>query len=154
MYRIAKEFHFCAGHRLESAYTEPCLRWHGHNYRVQVVFRCLDLNKDGMIVDFGKIKDHVKGMINGFDHSLLVAKHSQIAEFMLPEECDTGIRVLGCNPTAENIARIFYMAVREVLHKILDEDREKSVAGYPRTVFVDSVKIWETPTSWAEYSEN
>ena len=65
-------------------YPSKCAGLHGHNWIVKVWCRAKELNGDGMVVDFGHIKEQVHGYL---DHGFL--------NELLPN----------INPTAENIAR-------------------------------------------------
>lgn len=53
MYRISKEFHFSASHRLDHLPADhPCARLHGHNYIVVVELAAAELNADGFVRDY------------------------------------------------------------------------------------------------------
>ena len=90
MYKITKEFHFCASHTLNNLSAEhPCSRLHGHNYTVIVECSSAKLDDTGMVVDYRKL-DPVKRFIDEkFDHRHL----NELVEF---------------NTTAENLAKFFY----------------------------------------------
>jgi len=63
IYRLELEHHFDAAHYLPK-HPGKCSRLHGHRWEVKVVIQTTRLNGQGMVVDFGDIKD----IINGFDH--------------------------------------------------------------------------------------
>ncbi len=83
MYYIKKELEISASHHLTLSYESKCARVHGHNWRVTVYCKAKELNRDGMVEDFGHIKKKIHGLL---DHADLNEK-------------------LPFNPTAENIAR-------------------------------------------------
>ena len=83
MYYIEKHLEISAAHRLALSYESPCQRLHGHNWRVTVCCRAKELDENGMVIDFRRIKQAVHGVL---DHQCLND-------------------ILPCNPTAENIAR-------------------------------------------------
>lgn len=83
MYYVKKRFEISAAHRLDLSYESKCTRLHGHNWIITVECRSRELNSDGMVVDFTHIKEIVMGKL---DHAVIND-------------------VIGCNPTAENIAR-------------------------------------------------
>lgn len=90
MYRISKEFGFEASHCLKGLEEgHPCLRMHGHSYKVIVTFEAKELNKDGFIIDYRKLEPIKRLLDNVFDH-----KH--LNDF------------LPFQPSAENIARHIY----------------------------------------------
>lgn len=69
MYRIAKEFHFSASHRLSHLPPDhQCARLHGHNYVVVVELAAPGLNADGFVRDYHELAA-LKRYIDGhFDH--------------------------------------------------------------------------------------
>lgn len=144
MYKVMKEFKFCAAHMLESCYTQACRKVHGHNYRVEVVMQCPELNRDGMVIDFGKIKDVVKPLIDEWDHKMIL------------KECGVGNNggsvFLTVNPTAENMAKIIFSKISEQ-YSSLNSSSEKNENGHIRAIRVCSVRVYETDSSWAEYGQ-
>lgn len=83
MYYIKKRIEISAAHRLQLSYESKCTTLHGHNWIFTIECRSKELNADGMVTDFTKVKDQIVGRL---DHKVL--------NDMLP-----------FNPTAENIAR-------------------------------------------------
>ena len=79
------EFHFAAAHHLPR-YDGPCLRNHGHNYKMLVALEGDVDPRSGMVADFGRVKELVQ------EHVLSRADHRDLNEILE-------------NPTAENIAR-------------------------------------------------
>lgn len=90
MFRITKEFHFSASHRL--AHLPPdhqCARLHGHNYILVVELSAPSLNADGFVRDYGELKPLKDYVDDRFDHRHLDD-------------------VLDVPSTAENLALHFY----------------------------------------------
>jgi len=73
-HEICKEFTFHAAHRLPN-HDGACQKLHGHTYKVAVRIRAEELLKDGpaqgMVVDFGTIKEKWKGIDHDFDHAFI-----------------------------------------------------------------------------------
>ena len=69
MFRIRKEFHFSASHRLDHLPPDhQCARLHGPNYVVVVELAAETLNADGFVRDYhdlAKLKTYLDGQ---FDH--------------------------------------------------------------------------------------
>lgn len=65
---IGREFNFSAAHYLPG--HEKCKEMHGHNYRVLVEFSG-EVNKNGMVMDFSRIKEVMTSVLNDLDHRLL-----------------------------------------------------------------------------------
>jgi len=91
MYTVRIEDGFAAAHFLK-AYHGKCERLHGHNYRVFVTAQGTGLDEGGMLVDFGVLKDALKGVLAELDHSCL-NDHPEFADGA---------------PSAERIARFLY----------------------------------------------
>jgi len=83
MFYIEKTMEVAGAHCLSLSYPSKCVNVHGHNWIITVRVESPSLNKEGMVVDFGAIKE----IVNKLDHHNL--------NEVLP----------GLNPTAENIAR-------------------------------------------------
>ena len=115
MYRISKEFEFCASHQLRHLEEgHPCMRVHGHNYKVIVTFEAKELNKDGFICDYRKLERIKRLLDNGFDH-----KH--LNDF------------LSFQPSAENIARHIYDLCKVPFPELVSvtvKETDKTAATY------------------------
>ena len=57
MYRITKEFHFSASHKLDHLPDDhQCARLHGHNFIAIVELATAILDRDGFVGDYGELK--------------------------------------------------------------------------------------------------
>ena len=87
MYTIRKEFKFECSHIVRNAYSQRCRSsWHGHSYIVEVFLKGAKTNKDdGMLVDFGILKDYFTPIIDSWDHAAVVWENDKphIQEFFL-----------------------------------------------------------------------
>lgn len=69
MYRISKEFHFSASHRLDHLPADhQCARLHGHNYVVVVELASAELDADGFVRDYHELKALKDHLDAEFDH--------------------------------------------------------------------------------------
>lgn len=107
MYYVTKQMEIAGCHRLELSYESRCARPHGHNWIVTVHCRSRELNADGMVVDFKKVKDMIHGYLDHGDFNEL----------------------LPFNPTAENIARWICERVPHCYRVDVEESRA-NVATY------------------------
>lgn len=117
---ISKEFTFDAAHHLHH-YEGKCKNLHGHTYRV-ILGLSGYTDERGLLIDFGDIKEIWKRKIE------IHLDHRYLNETLPP-----------MNTTAENIVVWIYEKLTEAL---LDE-------GYSGAR-VEFIKLYETPTSYAE----
>lgn len=127
MYTIRKVFKFEAAHVLDSSYSEDCQEIHGHSYIVEVFCRCNSLNEDGMVVDFGNLKDTVKPIIDEWDHALIISDRNS------NDFSNYKVVKVAFNPTAEFMANYLYWKIK------------------PAIPFIYKVRVHETSTGYAEY---
>lgn len=135
-------------------HPERCRFPHGHTRKVEVVVAGDRLDENGMLVDFTALKLAVSECIERFDHAMAV--HS--TEPLLPtlrELYPGGVIVFDEEPTTEAMARRLYKEIAAILREGATATSE-SGAVYtirPGQVRLERVRVWETPSSWAEYGE-
>jgi len=140
MYRIRKQLKWEGAHRLVTSYTEACQRIHGHSYRADVIIEAKELDEDGMVVDFKKIKDAIAGVIDLLDHrTMLHVDDRSLFADVNNEIVQDSIIWVDFNPTAENMCQ--YILQFLIIH--LDCSKFHSVA----------IRIHETCTGDAELKE-
>jgi 6-pyruvoyltetrahydropterin/6-carboxytetrahydropterin synthase len=132
MYLVTKRMDFCYGHRLLN-HDGVCKYPHGHNAVVEVDIRAEALDARNMVVDFTEIKAVVKTWIDReLDHKMILRHDDPLAKAL--RDMGEPVYLLDSNPTAERIAKlIFDKAIEHGLN-------------------VAAVRVWETPTSRAEYA--
>ena len=136
--KISKIFTFDASHMLDG-HDGKCQNLHGHTYQLEVTVASILINegaKAGMVMDFADLKTWVKQTIlEPFDHAFLYhgnnERESQIAALLEGWQMKT-LR-LNQRTTAEHLAIEMYHRLQAV------------------RVPVCRIKLWETPTSYAEY---
>ena len=131
MYSVTKRLEFCYGHRLLD-YDGICKHPHGHNAVVEIEVRTAALDRRNMVCDFTDIKRIVKTWIDReLDHKMLLRRDDPLVPAL--QALGEPVFLVDRNPTVEHIARL-----------IFDYTEQQ---GLP----VVRVKVWETPTSFAEY---
>jgi 6-pyruvoyltetrahydropterin/6-carboxytetrahydropterin synthase len=131
MYSVTKRIDFCYGHRLLE-YDGICKHPHGHNAVAEIEVRTGSLDARNMVCDFSDIKRIVKGWIDReLDHKMILRRDDALVKPLL--ELGEPVFLVDSNPTVELIAQLIF----DYAHS----------QGLP----VVSVKVWETPTSWATY---
>ena len=61
---------FAAAHQLQMV-SEKCENLHGHNWKIEVCVKGTTLDQAGVVMDFGRVKTHVKEIIASLDHKFL-----------------------------------------------------------------------------------
>lgn len=108
MYKVSKRMEIAGAHRLDLNYESPCGNLHGHNWIVVVHCRSEELDENGMVVDFKKIKEAVAGKL---DHRML----NEVVDF---------------NPTAENMARWIAGIVGPKCYRVTVRESEGNLASW------------------------
>lgn len=96
-------------HRLTLDYESKCTNLHGHNWIITVFCKSKELNSNGMVCDFSKIKNDIHGKLD----------HQNLND------------VLPFNPTAENIAKWICDQIPEC-YKVTVQESEGNTATYIR----------------------
>ncbi len=128
---MSKRIEFCYGHRLMD-YDGVCKHPHGHNATAEVEIRTDSLDNRNMVIDFSDIKRAVKEWIDReLDHKMILRHDDPLVKPL--QQLGEPVFVVRDNPTVELIARlIFDFAKGQGFHVV-------------------SVRVWETPSSFAAY---
>ncbi len=128
---LSKKVMFEAAHRL-FRYNGKCSSIHGHHYTAWIKLCNDGLTDDiGMALDFGTIEDIIEPLISVLDHSIMLWKEDIELVNAVKSIDNQRYIILSSNPTAENIAKLFY----NYISKKFDEEQ------YP--VKLHSVRIDE-----------
>ncbi|MFO0799274.1 MAG: 6-carboxytetrahydropterin synthase [Gemmataceae bacterium] len=131
MFAVTKEIHFCYGHRL-LGYAGKCRHLHGHNGKAVVTLESAELDRLGMVLDFGEMKRVLGRWVDDtLDHRMLLHRDDPVVPEL--ERQGEPLVLLDVNPTAENIARLIF--------------DHAAAAGLP----VVEVTLWETANAFATY---
>ena len=133
IYRLTKSFEFAYGHRLLN-YDGKCRYLHGHNGVVEIDVESSDLDNRGMVIDFNEIRDLVSRWVeDNMDHKMILCKKDPLVDVL--KKFDQPLYLMEENPTAENIARHIFSQARIQKLNVIE------------------VRVWETSTSCASFSE-
>ncbi|MDK9559920.1 6-carboxytetrahydropterin synthase QueD [Gallibacterium anatis] len=141
MLKVAKEFSFDMAHLLDG-HDGKCQNLHGHTYKLQVIVSGETENngaKKGMVIDFADLKRAVNELIiSPMDHAFIYDQSSEretkIAQLL--QQLNSKTFALPVRSTAENLAQFIFQRLQENV-------------GF----HLHSIRLWETPTSFAEYGE-
>jgi 6-pyruvoyltetrahydropterin/6-carboxytetrahydropterin synthase len=123
MFVVSVQAHYDAAHFLRN-YKGKCERLHGHRYVVEVALAADELNEAGIAYDFVDVKRHLKELSERLDHRNI----NELEPFTEIES------------SAENQAKYFH----DELKRLLPEGMRGAIVY---------VRVWETPTQWAQYTE-
>src|SRR5918996_1305054 len=123
MFVVSVQAHYDSAHFLRK-YKGKCERLHGHRYVVELALAATELNEAGIAYDFVDVKRELRALADRLDHENL----NELPPFTELE------------PSAENQARFFYEEMKRLL-----PERMGAAVLY--------VKVWETPTQFALYSD-
>ncbi|MBR9978603.1 MAG: 6-carboxytetrahydropterin synthase [Bacteroidetes bacterium] len=98
--RIAREFHWEMGHRLPF-HLSGCANIHGHSYKlwVEIEGHC---DANGMMIDYGEMKQLVMPVIDEFDHCFLCDENDDVMLRFL-KTTNFKFKVVSFTTTAENL---------------------------------------------------
>lgn len=142
MFKVRKQFHVPIGHRL-SKHCGLCKNVHGHNLMIEVQLKSEVLNVDDMVVDFSYLKKKVNDLfLDKMDHCTILNENDRKTREGIEKVQDTG-KIILCpsDPTAEFLSKSLYDMLKENLKDMT-------------TIKVDYVRIWESDSACAEYSED
>lgn len=128
MYELSVRTRFAAAHQLRN-YDGICANLHGHTWTVEVSVAGRELDQDGILIDFKRLKEEVQKVVSTLDHHNLND---------LPAFGPGGEKG---NPTAENVAGYIFRQVKLLL------------ASQPISLKITGVRVWESPDAAAIYRE-
>lgn len=147
-YRICKSIELESGHLL-SKHPGNCKFPHGHTRSVELVFAASTLDASDMVVDFKLVKAMMGEFLEQFDHSLCMNTEDPNYDSFKKAYGDRIISFDREDPTSEVMARTIFQYAEEAL-----ERAKKGKYDWPARaeVKLERVRVWETSSSWAEYS--
>jgi 6-pyruvoyltetrahydropterin/6-carboxytetrahydropterin synthase len=113
-----------------------CSLIHGHNWDVEVEFSCAEVDKNGFVIDFGKLKP-LREYLSRFDHALVLRFDDPLCLKIDENVC----RLVELpDASSEGLARHFFGAFALLLdeEKEFHEARMRKVEITRVTVFEDS----------------
>jgi 6-pyruvoyltetrahydropterin/6-carboxytetrahydropterin synthase len=139
--RVTKKFTFDMAHALYG-YDGPCKNIHGHTYVLYVSLKGKALEnenhpKNGMVIDFTDFKKIInEQIISVFDHSLVLNSNSPHAKL---------------KELTDNFEKINYVPYQPSCENLLIDFLERIKKHFHTSISIKSIKLEETPTSFAEW---
>lgn len=122
MWELTIKTDFSAAHQLRN-YDGKCEQIHGHNWNVELSFRCRELDERGIAMDFKDLQRMTENVLERLDHTML----NDVPPFQAE------------NPSAENVARHIYRELARLLTGLNCTVARVTVYENPRT----AATYWE-----------
>lgn len=149
-YRICKTIEIENGHML-SKHPDKCKFPHGHTRKVEFVLEAEELDQNEMVCDFKILKEVMADFLDAWDHALAVNTSDPMFETLRSAYGERIIPFQDKDPTTESMVRVLFDVCRTRLTQYAErKDKRYMLSQGAR---LRSVRLWETSSSWAEYSE-
>jgi 6-pyruvoyltetrahydropterin/6-carboxytetrahydropterin synthase len=143
--KIGKVIQWDMGHRVLN-HRSVCKGLHGHRYKAEIcvegdLVEKKDASEEGMVIDFADIKKTAQKFVQEeLDHAFMVwEKDIELLEFFKNSKGHKPV-IVPFTPTAENVAAY-----------IFNQLKDKFTDVFKTGLHLQSVKLWETPSSYALY---
>jgi len=124
---------------------------HGHTRRVEMVFEADQLDENQMVCDYRAVKMLVKDYLDSFDHSMCVNTADPNYESLRDLFGDRIIPFEDLDPSTEVMAKTIFVEARRRLAEMMAAAQSKFTLQ--PGLRLARVRVWETSSSWAEYSD-
>lgn len=151
MHTITKQFkNYPAAHRQHN-HDGHCAFVHGHNWTFEITFTATELDENGFVLDFGKMKSIKQWLTRMFDHTLLINEDDPMRRFFEANHCEADglpdnfvalwdVRIVP-NGSAEDLAKYVMQNVQEIIQ----------ADGHDGRVQIVSVTVYEDEKNSATY---
>ncbi len=141
---IRKLFKFENAHIVRGCTSVKCRSSiHGHSYKVEVKFSSNYLDNGQMVYDFGLMKQHLKDLVEMFDHAVTIWS-GDTKEYKTDMKKHSARWVeLPVSPSAEQFSRVIFVMIERLMELTTTINGEKEVK-------LHSVRVHETDTGYAE----
>jgi len=143
--KIGKIIQWDMGHRVLN-HRSVCKGLHGHRYKAEIcvegdLVEEKDASEEGMVIDFADIKKISQTFIQKeLDHAFMVwDKDIELLEFFKNSKGHKPV-IVPFTPTAENVAAYIFSQLKDKFNDM-----------FKTGLHLQSVKLWETPSSYALY---
>lgn len=143
MFKLTTYTELELGHRLQTSYATKCQHLHGHRYEIEVTVVSNYLNEDLMVVDFKKLKEIVKKVLDDkWDHAFCLSKDDPMVKYLLKDNHTERLHIIDDNPTLEWMVRHWFYELKDAL-------KEEGL-----DIKIYSLKASETAKNTCEYIED
>ena len=141
---IRKLFKFENAHIVRGCTSVKCRSsLHGHSYKVEVMFSSNYLDNGQMVYDFGLMKQHLKDLVEMFDHAVTIWSEDSKEYKADMQKHSARWVMLPVSPSAEQFSRVIFVMIERLMELTTTINGEKEVR-------LHSVRVHETDTGYAE----
>ena len=133
-----------------SKHPDKCRFPHGHTRKVEFVLEADALDGNDMVCDFKVVKEIVSDFLESYDHSMCMNTADPEFSRMKAAYGERIIAFTETDPTTEVMAQTIFRYFTEQLAAYAA--RSKPKYAIRSSVRLVSVRLWETSSSWAEFS--
>ena len=143
--KIRKLFQVNSAHVVRNCYSNRCkYSLHAHTADIEVFFEADQVDRAGMITDFGITKNILKPFLQLHQDAVLMwNKDSKKYRDFIKSKTDNWIE-LSFTPSAELLAAYFYLYLENMFSRIQFKNKED------KNIKLTAVRYHETRTGWAE----
>mgnify|MGYP001470763217 CR=1 FL=1 len=111
------------------------------------------LDENSMVVDFKALKLAVGGYIERLDHAMAISSEDPLLPALRETYPEALVVFEGVDPTTEILAKDLFDYINGILERgFVGSSSSGAEYRIPAgRVWLERVRIWETPSSWAEY---
>ncbi|RUM63391.1 MAG: 6-carboxytetrahydropterin synthase QueD [Sulfurimonas sp.] len=141
---IRKLFKFENAHIVRNCSTQRCrASIHGHSYQVELLFESNFLDHGQMVYDFGLMKQHMKDIVDSFDHAIALWRDDAADYIEAMTRYSERYILLPVSPSAEQFSRVIFVLIDALMQLTTCVNGEKEVR-------LHSVIVHETATGYAQ----
>lgn len=145
---VSKTMYTETAHRLVDYPNGRCQHWHGHSYKWEVTVSAKKLDAIGMVVDFKALKAAMVKIIDPLDHALILNKEDP---FVITNGEEATQEIM--RSTAGKLPRLFLVPFNPTAENMVNWIAPLLEAELPENIIVTKIRLWETATSFAEYTD-
>ena len=143
MYTIEIRHNVESAHRFYAATSSSkCRNIHGHSWLITLTLAALQLDNQGMVVEFGQIKRVWRDWLDTHvDHGIMLHSGDPMIAAIQSVEPDARIFALPQDPTTENVAEFLFHQAQALLEQL----------AVGNQVHVQQIHVQETHVNAATY---
>jgi len=125
---------------------------HGHSRKVEIIISAEKLDESNMVFDFQAFKAAFGEYLDSMDHAMYVNTGSEHYKYF-KDNFEKVIPFEDKDPTSEAIAELMFKHFEKTLKPgAVIESKSGATYIIKNNIKLERVRLWETNSSWAEFS--